>query len=261
MPNRGHVTTKLVLSLATASLLVLGGGGAGLFVWRQPETTAAIRGRQLAEQMGCFACHGSFGIGGVADPLAPGGAAPGWESRVLEAYVTTETQIREWILYGAPRDELVEKKEAAERALIPMPAYEEDVSEKELDDLVAYIKAVSGWAPEIPDAAYEGRKITARLGCFGCHGASGMGGIANPGSFKGHIPPWDGDEFTELVHNEDELREWILDGKINRLWQNPMARHFLDQQKTQMPAYRDHVSDDELSKMVSYFRWLRDEEL
>lgn len=228
-----------------------------MLVWRQSETTAAIRGRQIAERLGCFACHGPFGIGGVADPLAPGGATPGWEPGVVDAYITSEIQIREWILYGAPRSGVVEADRATDRALIPMPAYEGEVSVTELDDLVAYIKAVSGWTPGIPDAAYEGRKIASRLGCFGCHGASGMGGVANPGSFKGHIPPWDGDEFTELVHSESELREWILDGKIRRLWSNPLARHFLDQQKTQMPAYRDHVSDDELNKMVSYFRWLR----
>ena len=257
VPPRGHVTTKLALSLVAGLLLVLGGGGASWLVWRQPETTAAMRGRQLAERLGCFACHGPFGIGGVADPLAPGGAAPGWEFGVLEAYATSDVQIREWILYGAPRDLSVEENGDNKRALIPMPSYEGLVSDGELGDLVAYIKAVSGWAEEIPDAAFEGRKIASRLGCFGCHGPSGMGGVPNPGSFKGHIPPWDGQEYAELVYGEDELREWILDGKIRRLWGNPFARHFLDQQKTQMPAYRDYVSDDELSKMVSYIRWLR----
>ena len=140
-----------------------------------------------------------------------------------------------------------------------MPAYEDLLSDRELDDLVAYYLAVSGWAPDIPDAAFEGRKIASRLGCFGCHGPAGMGGVANPGSFKGHIPPWDGEEFKELVRDDEELREWILDGRIRRLWDNPVARRFLESQKTRMPAYREHVSDEEVSKMVQYIRWLRRE--
>jgi len=138
-----------------------------------------------------------------------------------------------------------------------MPAYEGLLSEQDVDDLVAYFLAVSGWSHEISDAVYEGQKIAQRLGCFGCHGPSGIGGVQNPGSFKGHIPPWQGDDFADLVRNEAELREWIRDGRIQRLWENPLARHYLEAQKIQMPAYRRHLSEMELDKIVAFISWLR----
>jgi hypothetical protein len=170
-------------------------------------------------------------------------------------YVKSRGEVREWILYGAPR---ARDPHLDPQRLISMPAYEKLLSSREVDDLVAYFLAVSGWDPEIPDAAFEGRKVAERAGCFGCHGPSGMGGIPNPGSFKGEIPPWDGEDFTELVRDDDELREWILDGRIRRLEQNPLARYFLEGQIVQMPAYRDSLSQEELARLVAYIRWLRE---
>lgn len=237
--------------------LGLGGVGVAILVQRQPETTPAMRGKFIAQELGCFACHGPEGTGGVADPTSPGGVVPDWRYATVKMFVTSEHDIREWILYGAPRSESAGTANDDFPTLVPMPAYEDCLSAEELDDLVAYFLAVSGWRSAIPDDAFEGRKIATRLGCFGCHGPSGMGGVANPRSLKGHIPPWDGVEFTELVRDEQELRDWILYGKIDRLWTNRAARFFLNRQKTPMPPYHDHISDDELDKLVAYIRFVR----
>jgi mono/diheme cytochrome c family protein len=187
----------------------------------------------------------------------PAGTIPGWDSATTTMYAETEQEIREWILYGAPRRHASAKQRVESDYLVPMPAYEEYLSREDLDDLVAYFQAVSFWSPDIPEAAFEGRKLAAQIGCFGCHGPSGMGGVRNPGSFKGHIPPWDGKEFDELVRDERELREWIMDGRPRRLADNPVARYFLERQETPMPAYREHLSDVELNNLVAYIRWLR----
>jgi mono/diheme cytochrome c family protein len=254
---------KLTRGRAPAVLLAVPAGILLLiswFVWAcspQQETTAALRGERIARSMGCFGCHGPSGAGRVGDPTTPAGTVPGWDSGTAVMYIKSVEEIREWILFGAPRGRAEEVKAAHRGALIPMPAYEGLLSEKELDDLVAYLLAVSGWNPEIPDTAYEGRKIALRLGCFGCHGPSGTGGVQNPGSFTGYIPPWQGDGFAELVRTEQELREWILDGRIQRLWENPAARHYLKAQKIQMPPYRRHVSEQELDKIVAFIGWLR----
>jgi mono/diheme cytochrome c family protein len=174
-------------------------------------------------------------------------------------YVTEEQDFREWILYGVPRSHSSSADYVEPSSLIPMPAYEKVLSGKKLEDLVEYLRAVSGWSASIPNEVYEGRKIGLRLGCFGCHGVSGMGGVPNPGSLTNSIPPWTGDDFEELVRNTQELQEWILEGRIERLWKKPLARYFLERQIIQMPAYREHLSDEELEKLVTYVRWLRQE--
>ncbi len=248
---------KAVWLLIGLCVVALAGGGATWFVRTRPEITPSLRGRQIADRLGCFACHGPEGRGGVPDPTAAGGTVPGWSAGALVMFIRTEQHLREWILLGRPNDDELAGPELSSESLVPMPAYRDDLNDRELDDLVAYIKAVSGWAGGIPDEAYEGRKAAVRLGCFGCHGLSGMGGVPNPGSFKGYIPPWDGHEFAELVRSEAELREWILDGRIERLWGNRAARFFLERQKTPMPAYREHISAHELDQVVAYIKWLR----
>lgn len=248
---------KLLWAIAAIAIVAVAWEGLGRLVWRQAEVTPAIRGQALAGQLGCFGCHGPGGRGGVADPTSPAGDIPSWLGQTAQMYVRSENDIREWILYGAPRDNALPASPEAGSTLVPMPAYADTLSQRDLDDLVAYFRAVSGWDPDIPDDAYEGRKIAGRLGCFGCHGPSGMGGVANPGSFVGHIPPWDGEEFEELVHDQAELRAWILDGRPPRLDRHLVARYFLDRQKTPMPAYRQRISQDQLDQLVAYIGWLR----
>ena len=79
----------------------------------------------------------------------------------------------------------------------------------------------------------------------------------NPGSLKGYIPPWDGRDFPDLVANDNELREWILSGRPQRLQSNPAARFFLDRQTIRMPAFRGQITDEELRAIEAYIGWLR----
>ncbi len=139
-----------------------------------------------------------------------------------------------------------------------MPAFEGVISDGELQDLVAYYKAVAAFETLPPDAR-EGYRVAASLGCFGCHGPGGRVGSKNPRSFKGYIPPWRGRDFEELVADDDELRQWILEGKIDRFESNPAARHFTGRQLIKMPAYRDVLDDDELESLIAYVHWLQTE--
>jgi cytochrome c553 len=224
---------------------------------RRAETTPALRGQAVALKLGCFDCHGADGRGGVADSGSRNGLIPGWDGPTVSTLAANEQEISEWILDGQPA-RLKKVGAAARRApLIPLPAYRNRLSTAEFADLLVYFKAVSTFGVDLPEPAYEGRKVAARLGCFGCHGPSGMGGSTNPGSFKGHIPAWDGNEFAELVQNDAELTEWILNGYPKRLWDNPAARFFLQGQVIGMPAYRKYLSADEQTKLVAYFQWLR----
>lgn len=222
----------------------------------QPERSRAARGEEVARAAGCFACHGPGAVRGITDPSLPGARVPSWDGRELATLAKDLGELREWIADGHPQRLAPAGGSAVER-FIPMPAYRKRLTADELDAVLAYVVAVSGFDPGIGDAAYEGRVLAEKLGCFGCHGPSGMGGLGNPGSFKGYIPAWDGADFGELVRSDQELDEWILDGRPRRLWENPLARRFLERQLIQMPAYRRFLSDDQLGKLRAYINHLR----
>ncbi|AOS45601.1 Cytochrome c [Lacunisphaera limnophila] len=223
------------------------------------ESTPALRGERIAREQGCFACHGPDGKGGVADPGARGGVVPGWDGRTVATYALNEAEVVEWILEGRPARLKDVDLHTGRKPLLPMPAYRDRMSAGQLDDLMAYFRAVSAFDTNIPALAYEGMVESEKYGCFACHGPGGVGGAPNPGSFKGHIPAWDGAEYAEIVRDEGELREWILDGHPRRLWDNPAARHFLEGQLVQMPVYRRVISDDQLAKIMGYVQWRRTE--
>jgi mono/diheme cytochrome c family protein len=223
--------------------------------FRKPESTPALRGEAIARNEGCFACHGTDGAGGVASPGSPDGLVPSWDGPTVATYARDLGEVEEWILDGVPSR--VRLSGTGKPILIPMPAYRGRISHARLTDLMAYFRSVSAFGIEVPEAAYEGRKVAQRLGCFGCHGPSGIGGSPNPGSFKGHIPAWDGAEYPDLVRGDSELREWILDGHPRRLWDNVAARAFLAGQVIKMPPYRRYVSDDEVTGLVAYLAWIR----
>lgn len=222
------------------------------------KTTPVERGYQIAEQMGCFTCHGPRGKNGIMNPGAPEGEVPAWDGGNYMMYVSSPKEIREWILYGAPErksDDPYHEQEAAD-SLVRMPAYEGYLTERKLEDLVAFYKAVA-WAEKLPSEAAEGRRVALKYGCFSCHGEEGRARQPNPGSFKGYIPSWQGDDFAELVRDEDELRLWITDGGIPRLIHNPAARLFIERQRIQMPAYKDVLSKQDIDRLVAYIMWLR----
>ena len=218
-----------------------------IFWWRWANVGAVQRGADLALAQGCLGCH----EGPSVSPLLP--------RHFADLDDVDPATLREWILDGMPRRvrQDPESREALEAAPIRMPAWRGRLSYAQIDDLVAYLRALaSADVPEDP-AARKGHAVAERLGCFRCHGPGGRGAGSNPGSLKGYIPPWDGRDFAELVVKEGELSEWILDGRPQRLQANPLARFFLDRQAIRMPAFRGQVTEEELRALEAYIRGLR----
>jgi mono/diheme cytochrome c family protein len=243
---------RLALALVPAAGLF---GVAGLVWWRSHNLGPVQRGARLAAERGCLSCHGPGGR--LADPDGDRGtgSVPSFEYDDVTAYAKNEGEIREWILDGKPRR--LREEEAAEPApLLRMPAWRGRLSPREVDELVAYVKAVSGFDP-LPGAAAAGRDAAARLGCFACHGLEGRFDTPNPGSLKGYVPSWSGRDFPELARDDGEIREWIRDGGPRRLRENPVAAFFLRRQAIRMPAYGDRVGEDEVRQITAYIRWLR----
>jgi mono/diheme cytochrome c family protein len=226
------------------------------------ERTPAERGLQAALRYGCFACHGPAGNGGVKNPGSKDGEVPGFSGGTPMMWAQSEDELRAYILDGAParkRNDARHQEQMRAQALT-MPAYRGYLSDAEVDDLLAYIGAVSGLVVPSDELARKGQDLAYRFACFHCHGPLGAGGVANPGSLKGYIPGWWGKDFRDLVRSDDELRAWIADGRIERLQRNSLARYFTESQRTQMPAYGDFLDDQQLAALVRYVRWINDAE-
>jgi mono/diheme cytochrome c family protein len=241
--------------IAPVAVLLVASGLAALRWWRTHDVGPVQRGARLAAERGCLACHGAGGR--LADPEGTlgVGSVPSFEHDDVTSYAKSEAEIREWILDGKP-GRLREAQGDEPAPVLQMPAWRDRLSSREVDQLVAYVKAVSEFDP-IPEAAAAGRDAAARLGCFSCHGAQGRFDTPNPGSLKGHIPSWTGSDFLELARDDGEIREWIRDGSPRRLREDPVAAFFLRRQAIRMPAYGSRVSDEDLAQIVGYIQWLR----
>ena len=241
---------------AAATLVILGVSAVVAYTHlRSPRLTSELRGHALADQLGCFACHGPGATGGVPNPGSDEAEIPSWDGGTSMMYVESEEEIREWILYGRP-ERLSRQTSDDKESAVHMPAYEALISEENLEDLVAYYKAVARYG-DMPTAALEGYRAARKNGCFGCHGPGGLVGAKNPRSFKGYIPPWRGRDYADLVRNDDELRQWILEGEIDRFAQSRLASFFTRRQLIQMPAYSDRLTEEEVESIITYISWLQ----
>ncbi len=222
-------------------------------LWRW-ELNPVLRGRFLAEELGCSSCHLPYAAVEIPNPESRWGTVPRFGAGNAFMYAPDREAIEEFIRFGAPRDWLDDGKIRArlERQHLRMPAYGH-LSDREIADLVAYASAVEGVARAGGDEAAAGRELAKRHGCMSCHGIEGSGGLPNPGSLGGFIPGFLGRNFDDLVADEDDFRQWVLDGTSSRLATNPLIRFFWRRQKIAMPSYREELTDGEVEEL---WRWV-----
>jgi len=222
------------------------------------EVTPAERGYQVAMNAGCFNCHGPNGIGGVKNPGSAYDEVPGFAGGTPMMWCNSEQELREYVLNGAPARKLADPqyKKEMEAQLLVMPAYLDYLSRRQVDDLIVYLRAVSGLITPTDELAAGGQELAYRYGCFNCHGPMGAGTSKNIGSLKGYIPGWWGNDFRELVRSDDELRAWIHDGEIERIRNHPIGRYFTRSQRVFMPAYHDFMPEKDLKALMQYVRWV-----
>jgi mono/diheme cytochrome c family protein len=163
-----------------------------------------------------------------------------------------EDDVRAWILDGNPPG-----RKPDPGALIPMPPYRGRLDDAETDALVAYVLAASLFGEPSGVGAAEGRDAALRFGCFGCHGPEGRGLVSNPGSLKGYVPGWEGDDFEELVRSDEEFRQWVRNGISDRMAANPVARRILGSQAIRMPAFGDRAAASDIESLLAYVNWVR----
>src|SRR5262245_33972485 len=111
---------------------------------------------------------------------------------------------------------------------------------------VAGYAALRWWRTRNLGAVQRGWAVANETGCFTCHGPGGLRGMPNPGYGLGDVPPWAGGLVTMYADNEQELREWILDGIPKRLKNDPEQMKLRQGMVVEMPAWRDVLSGREL---------------
>lgn len=232
----------LVAVVAVVALPVARG-----LLWRR-ELNPTLRGRVLAEESGCVTCHRPWSRREIPNAGSRWGTVPRLAVGNARMYASTRRELEEFIRYGAPRSWLDDPDVRArlEGQQLRMPAYDDSLTADEIEDLVAFVAAVE--RVELPggETGAAGRELAWKAGCLVCHGVEGSGGLPNPRSMGGFVPGFLGANFTDLVRDEAEFREWVLDGTVSRLERNPLAAFFWRRQKISMPPYRGILSDEEV---------------
>jgi mono/diheme cytochrome c family protein len=223
-----------------------------------------MRGEKRAHELGCAGCHETRTDAGiVANPGSLRGVIPSFHSGQAASlfWVQDINDFREWVTHGSSRRADDEKKKfpaAASASVIRMPAFGNRLSEGEIADLYTYYSRSNSFRPPQSGAAARGFRLASEQGCFACHGQYGMSGIDNPGSFKGYIPPWEGEDFHELARNDADISEWIRSGSLARIQNNPFGNYFLSRQKIHMPSYRGKITEEGINDLLAYIHALSD---
>ncbi len=108
-----------------------------------------------------------------------------------------------------------------------------------------------GLLPPVPTAAERGRRLAERTGCFGCHGADGRGGTANPGRTDRTVPDFS-DDVMMFARDDEAVREWIRDGVTaakakSVTWQEQRRLGAL-----RMPAFKRRLSATQIADLVAF---------
>jgi len=241
--NPDNVAAAFVLIVLLVGGVALLGG---VFLGRATKSTTAAVTTTVATQhvdprvaagahhfvnFACAQCHGLDGQGGVS-PFVPA---------LKDAQRLTTTELKQIINHGAGV--------SAEPKHPYMPVWGEVISDRQVDDLVAYIHA---GLPAVPTAtpiavptgqgaAVEGQALYTLYGCINCHGPNGLGGVPNPGSPDQAVPPLSGADFRSEFDTPDKIKEIIMGGSV--IGKAPIVA---------MPHWGGVLTDAQANDLVAY---------
>jgi mono/diheme cytochrome c family protein len=188
-------------------------------------------------QFACAKCHGVQGSGGVS-PYVPA---------LTNAHKTlTAATMRHIIDHGLG--------ESANPVRPYMPVWGAVISDRQVGDLVSYIRAglpavPTAVSPEIPQgqgAAVEGATLYVAYGCINCHGPNGLGGVPNPQSPDKTIPPLSGADFRHEFNTDAKIIAVIRSGSV--IGKAPIVS---------MPHWGGIIPSDQLQALTAYLKTLK----
>jgi cbb3-type cytochrome c oxidase subunit III len=210
------------------------GGAASATTAIDPQIAA---GAHDFVQFACSQCHGPRGAGGVS---------PDVPTLTTIGPALTEAQLRQIIDHG--QGVVADPKKPF------MPVWGQVISNTQVGDIVAYIKAgfpdVPGATPvDVPvgqgDVA-AGAALYVRDGCVNCHGPNGLGGVPNPASPDKSIPSLAGATFRSEFNTDAKIIDVIKSGSV--LGKQPIVS---------MPHWGGVISDQQLKQLTAYIKTLK----
>jgi len=195
---------------------------------------------------GCENCHGLNGRGGVRVPNISGQATiPALNTPAIRQTLNASA-LRAIIQHGIVYQ--------SKQVRVYMPVWGAVLSDRQVDDLVAYIHAgmpqFSGIVPQAVrtdlGVQVEGQELYIRYGCVVCHAFNGFGGVPNPSSPDKAVPPLRGSAFDKQFAKDSDIAYVIEHGSI--IGQAPIVS---------MPVWSGLLSDQQVSALVAYIRSFR----
>jgi len=221
--NSGKTTTETTVATSTSA----------------PAAVSApiASGGHIFVQFACAQCHGSQGRGDVS---------PDVPALTNVARTLTAAQLRQIINHGLG---------ASGNPTKPyMPVWGEVISQTQVNDLVAYIRAglprvPTAAAPMVPvnqGAAVAGSVLYVKDGCINCHGPNGLGGVPNPLSPDKTIPSLSGQDFRHEFNTDQKIIAVIRSGSV--IGKAPIVS---------MPHWGGIISQTQLNDLVAYLKTLK----
>jgi len=229
----GHYTNRVTTVTVT--------GAAAAPATSTPATSnvspSIAAGAHTFVQFACSQCHGDRGRGGVS-PYVPALTNVG---RAL-----TVQQLSHIIDHG-----LGESKNPTKPY---MPVWGEVISNTQVHDLVAYIRAglpaVADTQPvSVPQGqglAVAGAALYVKYGCINCHGPNGLGGVANPLSADKSIPPLSGGGFHHDFPTDKAIAAVIRSGSV--IGRAPIVS---------MPHWGGVIPARDVTALIAYLKTLK----
>ena len=194
-------------------------------------------GAHIFVQFACAQCHGEQGRGGVS-PAVP--------ALTSVAKVVSAARLRSIIDHGLG--------ESANPTQPYMPVWGEVISQTQVSDLIAYLRAglpsvptaVPPSTPTGQGAAVEGSVLYVRYGCINCHGPNGLGGVPNPLAPDKTIPPLSGPGFRHDFPTDKSIYNVIRSGSV--IGRAPIVS---------MPHWGGIISNADVHDLVAYLKTLK----
>ena len=198
---------------------------------------AVASGGHLFVQFACAQCHGPQGRGNIS---------PDVPALTNVAKTLKPARLRFIIDHGLGA--------SANPTKPYMPVWGEVISQTQVADLIAYIRA---GLPQVPTAdppavptgqgaAVEGSVLYVRDGCINCHGPNGLGGVPNPLSPDKKIPPLSGQTFRQEFNTDKKIIDVIRSGSV--IGKAPIVS---------MPHWGGIIPDGQLKALAAYLKTLR----